>query len=100
MRAPVADGSVVDLVVELEKNTTVEEINSKMKAAAEGKLKGILEYCDDPIVSVDIIDNPASSIFDAKSTAVMDGNFVKVLSWYDNEWGYSNRVVDLIPKLV
>lgn len=100
MRAPVADGSVVDLVVELEKNTTVEEINAKMKAAAEGKLKGILEYCDDPIVSVDIIDNPASSIFDAKSTAVMDGNFVKVLSWYDNEWGYSNRVVDLIPKLV
>ncbi len=100
MRAPVADGSVVDLVVELEKNTTVEEINAKMKAAAEGELKGILEYCDDPIVSVDIIDNPASSIFDAKSTAVMDGNFVKVLSWYDNEWGYSNRVVDLIPKLV
>ncbi|MDY0096584.1 MAG: type I glyceraldehyde-3-phosphate dehydrogenase, partial [Candidatus Vecturithrix sp.] len=71
MRAPVADGSVVDLVVELEKNTTVEEINAKMKAAAEGKLKGIVEYCDDPIVSVDIIDNPASSIFDAKSTAVM-----------------------------
>ncbi|GAK60390.1 glyceraldehyde-3-phosphate dehydrogenase, type I [Candidatus Vecturithrix granuli] len=100
MRAPVADGSVVDLVVELEKNTTVEEINAKMKAAAEGPLKGILEYSEDPLVSVDIIDNPASSIFDAKSTAVMDGNFVKVLSWYDNEWGYSSRVVDLIPKLV
>lgn len=100
MRAPVVDGSVVDLVVELDKNTTVEEINAKMKAAAEGELKGILEYCDDPIVSVDVIDNPASSIFDAKSTSVMDGNFVKVLSWYDNEWGYSNRVVDLIPKLV
>lgn len=100
MRAPVADGSVVDLVVELEKNATVEEINTKMKAAAEGDLKGILEYSEDPLVSVDIIDNPASSIFDAKSTAVMDGNFVKVLSWYDNEWGYSNRVVDLIPKLV
>lgn len=100
MRAPVADGSVVDLVVELEKNTTAEEINAKMKAAAEGELKGILEYCEDPIVSVDIIDNPASSIFDAQSTSVMDGNFVKVLSWYDNEWGYSNRVVDLIPKLV
>lgn len=100
MRAPVVDGSVVDLVVELEKNTTAEEINAAMKAAAEGPLQGILEYCDDPIVSVDVIDNPASSIFDAQSTAVMDGNFVKVLSWYDNEWGYSNRVVDLIPKLV
>lgn len=100
MRAPVADGSVVDLVVELEKNATAEEINAKMKAAAEGPLKGILEYSEDPLVSVDIIDNPASSIFDAKSTAVMDGNFAKVLSWYDNEWGYSNRVVDLIPKLV
>jgi glyceraldehyde 3-phosphate dehydrogenase len=100
MRAPVVDGSVVDLVVEVEKNTTAEEINAAMKAAAEGPLQGILEYCDDPIVSVDVIDNPASSIFDAQSTAVMDGNFVKVLSWYDNEWGYSSRVVDLIPKLV
>lgn len=100
MRAPVADGSVVDLVVELEKDATVEEINAAMKSAAEGPLQGILEYCDDPIVSVDIIDNPASSIFDAQVTSVMDGNFVKVLSWYDNEWGYSNRVVDLIPKLV
>jgi glyceraldehyde 3-phosphate dehydrogenase len=100
MRAPVADGSVVDLVVELEKDTTAEEINAKMKEAAEGALKGILEYCDDPIVSADVIDNPVSSIFDALSTSVMDGNFVKVLSWYDNEWGYSNRVVDLIAKLV
>ncbi|MBD3309318.1 type I glyceraldehyde-3-phosphate dehydrogenase [candidate division KSB3 bacterium] len=100
MRAPVCDGSVVDLVVEVEKNATVEAINAAMKAAAEGPLQGILEYCDDPIVSVDVIDNPASSIFDAPSTAVMDGNFVKVLSWYDNEWGYSNRVVDLIPKLM
>ena len=100
MRAPVADGSVVDLVVELEKDATVEEINAAMKAAAEGPLKGILEYCDDPIVSVDVIDNPVSSIFDAQATSVMDGNFVKVLSWYDNEWGYSNRVVDLISKLV
>jgi glyceraldehyde 3-phosphate dehydrogenase len=100
MRAPVVDGSVVDLVVEVEKKTTAEEINAAMKAAAEGPLQGILEYCDDPIVSVDVIDNPASSIFDAQSTAVMDGNFVKVLSWYDNEWGYSSRVVDLIPKLV
>ena len=100
MRAPVADGSVVDLVAELEKNATVEDINAAMKTAAEGPLKGILEYCEDPIVSADIIDNPASSIFDALSTSVMDGNFVKVLSWYDNEWGYSNRVVDLIFRLV
>jgi glyceraldehyde 3-phosphate dehydrogenase len=100
MRAPVADGSIVDLVVELDKDTTAEEINAKMKEAAEGEMKGILEYCDDPIVSADIVDNPASSIFDALSTKVMDGNFVKVLSWYDNEWGYSNRVVDLIGKLV
>jgi glyceraldehyde 3-phosphate dehydrogenase len=100
MRAPVADGSVVDLVVELEKDATVESINAAMKAAAEGPLQGILEYCEDPIVSVDIIDNPASSIFDSQTTSVMDGNFVKVLSWYDNEWGYSNRVVDLISKLV
>jgi glyceraldehyde 3-phosphate dehydrogenase len=100
MRAPVADGSIVDLVVELEKDATAEEINAKMKEAADGALKGILEYCDEPIVSSDVIDNPASSIFDALSTKVMDGNFVKVLSWYDNEWGYSNRVVDLISKLV
>ena len=100
MRAPVIDGSVVDLVVELEKDATAEEINAAMKAAAEGPLQGILEYCDDPIVSVDVIGNPVSSIFDAQATSVMDGNFVKVLSWYDNEWGYSNRVVDLIPKLV
>jgi len=100
MRAPVADGSVVDLVAELDKNTTAEDINATMKAAAEGPLKGILEYCEDPIVSADIIGNPASSIFDALATSVMDGNFVKVLSWYDNEWGYSNRVVDLISRLV
>lgn len=100
MRAPVCDGSVVDLVAELNKNASAEEINAAMKAAAAGPLKGILEYCEDPIVSVDVIDNPASSIFDSKSTVVMDGNFIKVLSWYDNEWGYSNRVVDLIPKLV
>lgn len=100
MRAPVCDGSVVDLVAELDKNTSVDEINAAMKAAAEGPLKGILEYCEDPIVSVDVIDNPVSSIFDAPSTSVMEGNFIKVLSWYDNEWGYSNRVVDLISKLV
>jgi len=70
-----------------------------MKSAASGLLKGYLEYCDDPIVSSDIVGNPASSIFDAASTRVMDGNFVKVLAWYDNEWGYSKRTVDLLKKL-
>ncbi len=100
MRAPVHNGSVVDLVAELKKNTTVKEINEAMKAAAAGPLKGYLEYCEDEIVSADVIGNPASSVFDAKSTMVMDGNFIKVLSWYDNEWGYSNRVVDLIPLMM
>jgi glyceraldehyde 3-phosphate dehydrogenase len=99
MRVPVADGSLVDLVCELEKDTTVEEINAAMKKAADGPMKGILEYTEDPIVSSDIIDNPHSSIFDALSTTVMGGNFIKVMSWYDNEWGYSNRVVDLIKKI-
>jgi len=99
MRVPVADGSLVDLVCELEKDTTVEEINAAMKKAADGPMKGILEYTEDPIVSSDIIDNPHSSIFDALSTTVMGGNFIKVMSWYDNEWGYSNRVVDLIKKM-
>jgi glyceraldehyde 3-phosphate dehydrogenase len=100
MRAPVHNGSVVDLVAELKKNVTVQEINEAMKAAADGPLKGYLEYCEDEIVSADVIGNPASSVFDAKSTMVMDGNFIKVLSWYDNEWGYSNRVIDLIPLMM
>lgn len=99
IRVPTSDGSLVDLVVELKKTVTVEEINSAMKAAAEGALKGILEYCEDPIVSVDVVGNPNSSIFDSLSTTVMDGNFVKVLSWYDNEWGYSCRTVDLVRKV-
>jgi len=99
MRAPVADGSVVDLTVELEKNATVEEINAAMKKAAQGAMKGILEYSEDPLVSTDIIGNPHSSVFDSGLTSVMDGNFAKVLSWYDNEWGYSNRVVDLIARI-
>lgn len=98
MRVPVIDGSVVDLVAELEKDATKEEINAAIKAAAEGPLKGILEYCEDPIVSCDVIGNPHSSIFDADSTTVLGGgkgNFIKVVSWYDNEWGYSMRCVDL-----
>ena len=101
MRVPTPDGSVVDLTVELEKTVTKEDINGAMKAAADGKLKGILEYTEDPIVSVDIVHNPASSIFDALSTMVMGGTgtFVKIVSWYDNEWGYSNRVIDLLEKM-
>ncbi|HJR86815.1 MAG TPA: type I glyceraldehyde-3-phosphate dehydrogenase [Acidimicrobiia bacterium] len=99
MRVPVPDGSTVDLVVELEKNVSVEEVNAAVKAAAEGPMAGVLEYTEDPIVSTDIIGNPHSSIFDAGGTQVLGGNLVKVLSWYDNEWGYSNRVVDLIERL-
>lgn len=99
MRVPTPDGSVVDLTCQLNKPATVEEINAAIKEAAEGKMKGILEYCTDPIVSVDIVGNPHSSIFDAGLTKVMDGNFIKIVSWYDNEYGYSNRVVDLIEKL-
>ena len=99
MRVPIAVGSVVDLTAELEKNATKADINSAMKAAADGPLKGILEYCEDPIVSKDIVGNPASSVFDSELTMVIDGNFVKVVSWYDNEWGYSNRCVDLFRKM-
>ncbi len=99
MRVPVKDASCVDLVVELEKETTAEEINAAIKTAADGPMKGILEFCTDPIVSVDIIGNPASSVFDSLCTMVIDGKLVKIVSWYDNEWGYSNRVVDLIAKL-
>jgi glyceraldehyde 3-phosphate dehydrogenase len=96
LRVPVIDGSVVDLVAELAKTVTVEEVNAAMKAAAEGPMKGIIQYTEDEIVSVDIIGNPHSCIFDSKLTSVMDGNFVKVIAWYDNEWGYSNRCVDLL----
>jgi glyceraldehyde 3-phosphate dehydrogenase len=99
MRVPVPDGSTVDLVVELEKDVTVEEVNAAVRAAANGDLAGIMEYTEDPIVSTDIIGNPHSSIFDASGTRVLGGNLVKVMSWYDNEWGYSNRVVDLIERL-
>ncbi|MCD4663732.1 MAG: type I glyceraldehyde-3-phosphate dehydrogenase [Bacteroidales bacterium] len=98
-RVPTPTGSLVDLVVSLKKDVTVEEVNAAMKKAAEGEMKGILQYCEDAIVSVDVIHNSYSSIFDAGSTMVIDGNMVKILSWYDNEWGYSARVVDLIEKL-
>jgi glyceraldehyde 3-phosphate dehydrogenase len=99
MRVPTPDGSVVDLTVELEKAATKEEINAAMKKAAEGPMKGILEYVDEPIVSTDIIDNKHSSIFDSMLTQVLDNNFVKVVSWYDNEKGYSTRICDLTEKM-
>jgi glyceraldehyde 3-phosphate dehydrogenase len=99
VRVPTPTGSLVDLVAVLKKPATKEEINAAIKKAAEGPMKGILEYTEDEIVSVDVIHNTASSIFDAQSTMV-NGNMVKVLSWYDNEWGYSCRVVDLIPLLM
>ena len=95
MRVPIPVGSVVDLTAELEKNVSEDEVNAAVKSAAQGPLKGILEYCTDPIVSRDIVGNAHSSIFDAGLTTVIDDNFVKVVSWYDNEWGYSNRCVDL-----
>jgi glyceraldehyde 3-phosphate dehydrogenase len=99
LRVPVPTGSIVDLKVVLSKKVTKEEINAAVKAAADGELKGILEYTTDPIVSSDIIGSPYSSIFAADFTDVMDGNFVQVVSWYDNEWGYSVRTVDLIAKI-
>jgi len=95
IRVPTPDVSLVDLVAELEKDVTVEEVNAAFKEAAEGKLKDILVYCEEPLVSCDFITNPASSIFDADSTRVIQKRMVKVLGWYDNEWGYSCRVVDL-----
>lgn len=98
IRVPTATGSLVDLVANLKVEATVAEINAAMKEAAEGPMKGILEYTEDPIVSVDVIHTEYSSIFDALST-IVNGKTVKVLSWYDNEWGYSTRVVDLCEKL-
>ena len=99
MRVPTPDGSVVDLTAEMKCNVTKEEINAAIKEAAEGPMKGILQYTADPIVSIDIVDNTHSSIFDSLLTQVMDGNMVKVISWYDNEKGYSTRVSDLAAKL-
>ena len=95
IRVPTPDVSLVDLVAEVDRDTTAEEVNAALKSAAEGDLKGILGYSDEPLVSVDYTGNPNSSVVDARSTAVMEGRMVKVLSWYDNEWGYSSRVVDL-----
>jgi len=99
IRVPTPNVSIVDLVAEVSRSTTVEEVNGALKAAAEGKLKGILAYTEDPVVSTDLMHNPNSSIVDAELTKVLGGNMVKAVSWYDNEWGYSCRVVDLIEFL-
>lgn len=99
VRVPISDGSLVDLTVQLKKEASIEEVNAAMKKAANGSLKGILEYTEDPIVSVDIIGNPHSSIFDAQATMKVGKKFVKVLSWYDNEYGYAARMVDMLKIL-
>jgi glyceraldehyde 3-phosphate dehydrogenase len=100
IRAPVPTGSVVDLVCDVSRETSAEEINGAMKEAAAGPLDGILRYTEDPIVSTDIGTDPHSSIFDSEQTTVLDGTFVKVFSWYDNEWGYSKRCVELAEKVL
>ena len=100
MRVPTPTVSVVDLVCELKKEASAEEINAAMKKAAEGEMKGILGYCDEPLVSIDFKQDPRSSIVDALSTMVIDGKMAKVVSWYDNEWGYSNRAIDLIDFII
>jgi glyceraldehyde 3-phosphate dehydrogenase len=99
MRVPTINGSIVDFTAQLTKKATVESVNAAIKKAAEGNLSSILSYCEDPIVSSDIIGNPKSSIFDAQCTKMIGDNFVKVMSWYDNEWGYSCRIVDLLSRL-
>lgn len=99
VRVPTPNVSLVDLVVETEKATSVEEVNASLQAAANGPLKGILDYCTDPLVSCDFNGNPASSSVDAATTSVIGGTMIKVMSWYDNEWGYSNRIVDLVKLM-
>ncbi len=99
LRVPTPDGSIADLTTELKKKVTVEEVNGAFKESSEKELKGILEYCEEPIVSSDIVGNPASCVFDALSTMIIDGSLVKVIGWYDNEWGYSERCVDLFEMM-
>jgi glyceraldehyde 3-phosphate dehydrogenase len=101
VRAPVPTGSVVDLTVECDRETSVEEVNAALSAASESPpLLGIMQYTEDPIVSTDIISSPYSSIVDSLLTAVVDGTMLKVVAWYDNEWGYSNRLVDLVTRVL
>jgi glyceraldehyde 3-phosphate dehydrogenase len=100
LRVPIKCGSIIDLTVQLEKEATAEQINAAMKQAADTPLKGILQYAEDPIVSSDIVGNPHSSIFVPQDTMVIDGAFAKVLAWYDNEWGFSSRVVDMISRML
>jgi len=99
VRVPVPDGSLTDLVVQVDRVPSADEVNTAFKEAAQGRLKGILEYCEDPIVSADIVHNPASCIFDMDLTMIIDNGLVKVCGWYDNEWGYSNRCADLLKLL-
>ena len=100
VRAPVPTGSVVDLTVECERATSPDEINKSMRSAASGPLAGIMAYCEDPIVSSDIVKSPFSAIFDSLLTSAVDGTMLKVIAWYDNEWGYSNRLVDLVQRVL
>jgi glyceraldehyde 3-phosphate dehydrogenase len=100
LRVPTPTVSICDFVADLSKKATVEEINSAFKAASDGQLKGIMEYCDEPLVSVDFKGNPASAIFDPENTMIIDGSLAKVLAWYDNEWGYTCRLVDLVAFII
>ena len=100
VRAPVPTGSIVDLTIESERPTSVEEINAAFRESAAGALSGILEYSEEPLVSSDIVGSPRSAVFDASLTSVLDGTQVKVLAWYDNEWGYSNRLVELAERVL
>jgi glyceraldehyde 3-phosphate dehydrogenase len=99
VRAPISDGSLTDLVCRVKKPATKDAVNQAMRAAAGGPMKGILAYCEDPIVSSDVVGDPHSCVFDSLSTNVLDGSLVKVLAWYDNEWGFSNRVVDALLRM-
>ena len=98
VRVPVPNVSMVDFVAQVEQTPTVDEVNQVFSKVAEGKLKGIIEYCNDPIVSIDLVHNAASCIFDSQITMIVDDSLVKICGWYDNEWGYSNRCVDLIER--
>ena len=99
IRVPTSDVSVVDLVAEIDRDATGDQINEAFRKAAEGPMKGVLQVCEEPLVSVDFQGNPHSSIVDALNTKVLDGNLIKVLAWYDNEWGYANRVVDVVEMV-